>query len=114
MVPAEVPIEVGLQARPAKAAVWSMVTVPEVRETGIEVPLGAAAVPPVSCTIEDGSVVLLDKVRVTVASTAFGRVVLFNPQAMHVELPEAVVQDNDFPEAPGPAATTADEKSVVE
>lgn len=64
--------------------------------------------------IDDGSGAVPARVSVTVASTAFGMVVLFMPQAMHVELPAALVHDSDLPAAAGPAATETDEKSFVE
>lgn len=114
--PAEGVIEVGLHVRLPNLGVWSIVTVPFVRETGIDAPVAFAAEPPVSWTVEDASGAVPDKVRVTVARTPFGSVAVFNPQAMHVELPVPVVQETDLlsEEAPEPAVTTAEEKSLVE
>jgi len=55
------------------------VMVPFVADTGTAVPLASAAELPLSWMTEDGSGAFPDSVSVTVASTAFGRVVLFNP-----------------------------------
>jgi len=104
--------EVGLHARLCNAGVESIVTVAEFREIGIEVPVASAADPPLSWTVGD-PVAVPAKVRVTVARTALGKGVVFNPQARHVDVPVPVVQESVLLAAPGPAVTVALEKSVV-
>lgn len=114
--PAEGETEAGLQARLLKLGVCSILTVPLLADTGTGAPLASAAAVPDSWMMEDGSGALPDSVRVTVARTASGIVLSFNPQAMHVAVPAEVTQVTDLPvpEAPAPAATLMDEKSVVE
>jgi hypothetical protein len=64
--------------------------------------------------VDDGSGAFPATVKVTVASTASGIVLVLSPQAMQVALPAEVLHDKDLPAAAGPGATVTDEKSVVE
>jgi hypothetical protein len=112
--PADGDTEVGLQETLLKLGVCWIVTVPLLAETGIAAPAASAAEPPASWTVADGSGALLARVRVTVASTAFGIAAVFMPHAMHLELPAVLVQVSDLLAAPGPGLTVTEEKSVVE
>ena len=62
------------------------------------------------------SVVEADNVREMVATMPLAIVPSFNPDTMHLEIPEPVAHVTDLlaPVAAGPAAIVSDEKSTVE
>jgi hypothetical protein len=76
--------------------------------------VASAAEPPLSWTAGDASDGDPARVRVTVARTALGKVVVFSPQATQVELLGPLLQDIDLFAAPGPGVTLIAEKSLGE
>ncbi len=112
--PADGLIEIGLQVKPFKLGVCRMVTVPLLVNVDNGVPVALADVPFMSWTEEEVSWVDEDKVRVTVAMTAFVIVVSFRPHKRHMAVPVAYSQEIDLFATAGPAASATEEKSVVE
>ena len=106
----------GLQEKPFKLVAWVMVTVPPFADVGSAFPLASAEVPLASWTNEDVLLVEADRVSVTVATILFGTAVVFWPHKMHLAVRAPLTQETVFfaVVAPGPAATVADTKSVVE
>ncbi len=91
-----------------------MVTVPPLTVVGIAAPVESAERPFVSCTDEDASGAALAELRVTVARTPFGIVVVFRPQTRQVAVPVPFVQESVLFVAPLLAAMMAEVKSAVE
>jgi hypothetical protein len=91
----------------------TIVTVPPVVEIGSDDPVASDASLFVSCTDDDVSVVVLDTVSDTVATTPLS-IGASRPESTQIAEPALLLQDSDLPAAAGPAATVADEKSTVE
>jgi hypothetical protein len=115
VVPAGVVIVIGVHVKPFRPP-WTIVTTPEVVETGSDTAVGPAAVSLVSWTVDEASVVELDKLSATVAAMPLGIAVESKPQRMHVWDPATLLHVIDLlaAVASGPAATVAEEKSTVE
>lgn len=88
-------------------------TVPPLAVVEIPAPLESAASALINWTVADESVGDAAKVSVTEATTLFGMDEVFSPQTRHVAVPEPSVQESVLFEAPAPAVTDADAKSVV-
>jgi len=114
VVPADGLIDVELQEKPFKLGVWRMVTVPLLVEVESAVPVVLAEIPFVSWTTEEASLVDADNVKFTVATTPVAMGVSLRPHSIHVAVPVPYSHEIDLFVAADPAATTTEEKSVVE
>ena len=105
---------IGLQVRPFKAGVWTMVTVLPLAEVAMADPIVSADIPAVTTTDEEVSVVVDESVKVTAPTTPLGITELFRPHTRQVIVPGLLLQERVLPESAGPAAKVAEEKSDVE
>lgn len=114
VVPADGLTDVGLQEKPFKLGVCTIVTVPLLVEVESAVAVVLADIPLVSWTTEEVLLVDADKVKLTVATTPVVIDVSLRPHSIQIAVPVPYWQESDLLAAADPTTTLAEVKSVGE
>ena len=112
--PADGLTESGLHEKLLNLGLCRIVTLPPDADAERAVPAGVAAAAFPNWTSDDPFSVEADKPSVTAATVPLEIVVSLRPQATQVMLPAPLAQESDLFAIIGPAATLAEEKSLVE
>jgi hypothetical protein len=105
VVPADGLTDVGLQEKPFKLGVCTIVTVPLLVEVESAVAVVLADIPLVSWTTEEVLLVDADKVKLTVATTPVVIGVSLRPHSIQIAVPVPYWQESDLVAAAVPAVT---------